>query len=260
MAALQPSAEGQRSPSEKKSFSQLFSQPATSPIKIQHVSVYKGEAAVIFSREDVDKLAAPFRWTLVGKFSHGRPSLEDTRKFFSSLNLKDQVSIGLMDYRHVLIKCTAEVDFIRIWMRGIWQLGKYPMRVFRWTREFHVHKESSLAPVWVDLPNLPIHYFDKHSLFSILSPVGRPLFLDSATAAGTRPSVARVCVEIDVSKQVVPRVWIAVEGESGFWQKIVPENLPSYCSYCWRLGHLSVDCKKNLTKPQSKRLQHGLNS
>ncbi|XP_071928030.1 uncharacterized protein [Coffea arabica] len=133
------------------------------------------------------------------------------------------------------------------------------MLVFRWTREFHVHKESSLVPVWVNLPNLPIHYFDKHSLFSILSPVGRPLFLDSATAAGTRPSVARVCLEIDVSKQVVPRIWVAVEGESGFWQKIVPENIPPYCSCCWRLGHLTLDCKKNLTemeKPQPKRLQH----
>ena len=217
MAALQPPAEGQGLFTEKKSFSQLFSQPSTSPIQIRQASVYKGEAAVIFSREDVNKLAVPFRWALVGKFSHGRPSLEDTRKFFASLNLKDQVSIVLMDYTHVLIKCTTEVDFNRIWTRGIWQLGKYPMRVFRWTREFHVHRKSSLVPVWVNLPNLPIHYFDKHSLFSILSPVGRPLFLDLATVAGTRPSVAKVCVEIDVSKHVIPRIWVAVEGESGFW-------------------------------------------
>nr|XP_027093532.1 uncharacterized protein LOC113713923 [Coffea arabica] len=127
------------------------------------------------------------------------------------------------------------------------------MRVFRWTREFHVQRESSLVPVWVTLLPLPIHYFDKHSLFSILSPVGRPLFLDLATAAGTRPSVARVCVEIDVAKLVVPRVWIAVEGESGFWQSIVPENIPPYCSICSRLGHSHVECKKNLDKVGSRQ-------
>ncbi|CDP20930.1 unnamed protein product [Coffea canephora] len=255
MAALQPSAEGQGlSPTKKKSFSQLFSQPATSPIHIQQASVYKGEAAVVFSKADADKLAAPFQWALVGKFSHGRPSLEDIRKFFASLNLKDHVSIGLMDYRHVLIKCMAEADFNRIWMRGIWQLGKYPMRVFRWTREFHVLRESSLAPVWVVLPALPIHYFDKHSLFSILSPVGRPLFLDSATAAGTRPSLARVCVELDVAKSFTQRVWVAVEGESGFWQRIVPENMPLYCSSCSRLGHSQEQCKKNVTEVGSRYL------
>ncbi|XP_027118292.2 uncharacterized protein [Coffea arabica] len=252
MAALQPSAEGQDSPIGKKSFSQLFSQPATSPIHIRQASVYKGEAAVVFSKADADKLAAPFQWALVGKFSHGRPSLEDIRKFFALLNLKDHVSIGLMDYRHVLIKCTTEADFNRIWMRGIWQLGKYPMRVFRWTREFHVLKESSLVPVWVDLPALPIHYFDKHSLFSIISPVGRPLFIDSATAAGTRPSLARVCVELDAAKVVIPRVWVAVEGESGFWQRIVPENMPPYCSYCSRLGHSHEQCKKNATENEPR--------
>ena len=83
MAALQPSAEGQGlSPTKKKSFSQLFSQPAISPIHIQQASVYKGEAAVVFSKADADKLATPFQWALVGKFSHGRPSLEDIRKFF----------------------------------------------------------------------------------------------------------------------------------------------------------------------------------
>ncbi|XP_071929043.1 uncharacterized protein [Coffea arabica] len=264
MAALQPSAEGQGSPTGKKTFSQLFSQPSTSPIQIRQATVYKGEAAVIFSRADVEKLAVPFRWALVGKFSHGRPSLEDIRKFFASLNLKDHISIGLMDYRHVLIKCSVEVDFNRIRTRGIWQLGNYPMRVFRWTREFHVQRESSLVPIWVELPNLPIHYFDKHSLFSILSPVGRPLFLDSATAAGTRPSVARVCVEIDVAKIVVPRILVAVEGESGFWQKIVPDNIPPYCSSCWRLGHSSSNCKNNVSKGelqyhnhQTNRLQQG---
>ena len=127
------------SPSAKKSFSQLFSQPTTSSIQIQPATLYKGEAAVVFSKADADRLAAPFRWALVGKFSHGRPALEDIRKFFAALNLRDHVSVGLMDYRHVLIKCATEADFNRIWTIGVWQLGKFPMRVFRWTRDFHVH-------------------------------------------------------------------------------------------------------------------------
>nr|XP_027071951.1 uncharacterized protein LOC113696766 [Coffea arabica] len=81
--------------------------------------------------------------------------------------------------------------------------------------DFHVHRESSLAPVWVSLPMLPIHFHDKHSLFSILAPVGRPLFVDTTTAAGTRPNVARACVEIDLLKPPCSRVWVAVEGEPG---------------------------------------------
>ncbi|XP_071933183.1 uncharacterized protein [Coffea arabica] len=228
MATLWPAVEGQAvTPTTKKSFSQLFSEPANSPIYLRPITTFKGEAAVVFSKEEADKLAAPFHWTLVGKFSHGRPSLEAMRKFFSSLNLKDHVSIGLLDYRHVLLRCAAEADFNRIWTRGLWHLGKHPTRVFKWTRDFHGHRESSLVSVWVSLPSLPIHYYDKHSLFSILSPVGMPLFLDSATVSGTRPSVARACVEIDLLKPLCSRVWVAVKGEGGFWQSIEVENLPS---------------------------------
>ena len=77
-----------------------------------------------------------------------------------------------------------------------------------------------------------------------LSPVGKPLFLDAAMVAGTRPSVARVCVEVDLVKPICLRVWVAVEGETGFWQQIVVEDLPSYCSKCWRLGHSIGNCKR----------------
>ncbi|XP_027122242.1 uncharacterized protein [Coffea arabica] len=255
MAALQPSAEGQgTSPSTRKSFSQLFSQPSSSPIQLRPATTYKGEATIIFSKEDADRLAAPFRWALVGKFSHGQPTLEDIRKFFASLDLRDHVSVGLMDYRHVLIKCTTETDFNRLWTQGIGHLGRFSMRVFRWRRDFHVQKESSLAPVWVTLPALPIHYFDKHSLFSILSPVGKPLFLDAATSAGTRPSVARVCVEVDLVKPICSQVWVAVEGEIGFWQQIIIEDLPSYCSVCWQLRHSVGDYKRNAEEFAARRV------
>nr|XP_027099133.1 uncharacterized protein LOC113718424 [Coffea arabica] len=256
--ALQPLGEGiAGSPTGKKSFSQLFTQPTNPQIQVRPVSTYKGEAAVVFSKEDMDRLAAPFRLALVGKFSHGWPPLEEIRKLFATLNLRDQLSVGLLDYRHVLLKCSAEADFNWLWTRGLWQIDKYPMRVFRWTREFHVHKESSLVPVWVSLPALPIHFHDKNSLFSILSPIRKPLFLDAATTTSTRPSVAKACVEIDLLKTLCSRVWVAVEGEGGFWQKVVMEDVPKYCLNCWRLGHSEEECRKNIaangaTKAQSQ--------
>ena len=90
------------------------------------------------------------------------------------------------------------------------------MRVFRWTRDFHLLKESFLPPVWVSLLALSIHYYDKYSLFSILTPVVKSLFLDLATATGTCPSVVRVRVEVDLMKPILLRVWVVVEGETSF--------------------------------------------
>ena len=61
-------------------------------------------------------------------------------------------------------------------------------------------------------------------------------------------------MELDVAKSFTQRVWVAVEGESGFWQRIVPENMPLYCSSCSRLGHSQEQCKKNVTEVGSRYL------
>ena len=52
---------------------------------------------VFFSPEDINRLASPFRMALVGKFSRGRPKLEEIRKFIHFLDLKDACSVGHMD-------------------------------------------------------------------------------------------------------------------------------------------------------------------
>ncbi|XP_027169583.1 uncharacterized protein LOC113769324 [Coffea eugenioides] len=118
------------------------------------------------------------------------------------------------------------------------------MRVFKWTSLFHVDKEPSIVPVWFSLPKLPIHFFKKECLFHVVSCLGRPLFMHAATTSLARPSVARVCVEVDLMQPLPKCVWVGVgTGDSeGFWQVLQPENLPIYCSFCFRQGHDMGGC------------------
>lgn len=81
----------------------------------------------------------------------------------------------------------------------------------------------------------------KSALCSIASAIGNPLRVDHATASVNRPSVARVLVEYDVSKPLLPRIWIG-EGESGFWQDVVFERVPAYCNSCKHLEHSVESC------------------
>ncbi|XP_027166481.1 uncharacterized protein LOC113766495 [Coffea eugenioides] len=211
--AAQPSGKGGQpsvSPSfQAKFFSALFSSSSQqrSPV-VAAVSTHRGEPAISFAREAIEAVAQPFCFSLVGKFARKRPLMEDIRKFFLSLDLKATFSIGLLDARHVLIRLHNEADFLRVWTRNVWYILGSPMRVFKWTPSFHVDKELLLVPVWFSLPKLPMHLFDKQCLFQIVSCLGRPLFIDAATAALSRPSVARVCVEIDLLKELPHRVWI----------------------------------------------------
>ncbi|KAG6497640.1 hypothetical protein ZIOFF_045544 [Zingiber officinale] len=74
------------------------------------------------------------------------------------------------------------------------------MRIFKWSPKFPYEAESSVIPVWIQLPDLPIHMFCKKGLFAAANIVGRPLKVDQATEDDSRLTMARVCVEIDLLK------------------------------------------------------------
>ena len=106
------------------------------------------------------------------------------------------------------------------------------MRILKWTNRFHVDRELPVAPVWIGFPRLPIHYFEHSTIFAIAGLVGYPLRIDSATATLRRPSIARVQVEVDLLDDHRDQVWISVEGETGFWQKVEYDRIPDYCQHC----------------------------
>ncbi|KAI3447060.1 hypothetical protein Pfo_003725 [Paulownia fortunei] len=78
-------------------------------LSIGVVSKHNGKDILEFSDTEIDKLAEPFKFALVGKFS------------------------------------TTSL-------------------IFKWSPEFEPNIESSIAPVWIQLPGLPIHLFDKRAL------------------------------------------------------------------------------------------------
>ncbi|KAL0927253.1 hypothetical protein M5K25_001416 [Dendrobium thyrsiflorum] len=83
------------------------------------------------------------------------------------------------------------------------------------------------------------------SLASILHGIGllfgNPLKVDNATAVGLRTSVARVLVEIDVTKKFTDKIWLGPKN-FGYFQQVVLEDLPLFYDKCNRLGHSSDSC------------------
>ncbi|KAJ8768321.1 hypothetical protein K2173_021474 [Erythroxylum novogranatense] len=159
------------------------------------------EPTISFKKQHVQRLAQPFQWTLVGKFSYGynkqnpklgRPSGEELQKYLEAFDFRRDLKVGLLNNRHLLIHFKLMEDFLCMFSRPVWYIRGHAMRVLKWDEHFHVDRESSLVPVWISLPRLPIHFFDKSALFAICSVVGCPLRIDSATASLKRPSMARV--------------------------------------------------------------------
>lgn len=217
------------------------------------IGLLKGKPSVSFNKQHVLDLAAPFKRSLVGKFSQGRPKLEDIHSYMVSLDLRGQFQIGLLDSRHVILNLQCDEDYHRIYSRMVWYVGDSVMRIFKWTTNFHVDKESPIVPVWIELEKLPIFLFQRDALFTIASTVGLPLRLDSATVELRKPSVARILVEINLLKDRPDSIWIGLGEEDGFWQKIKYCNVPDYCPFCWHVGHAQDQCHvKNPTLRQTQ--------
>ncbi|VFQ90282.1 unnamed protein product [Cuscuta campestris] len=116
------------------------------------------------------------------------------------------------------------------------------MIVTKWSPNLKPAEDSPIVPVWITIPNLPIHLHDQKALFSITSALGKPLKVDHATLNFSRPHAARVCIELDVSKTLHQRIHIKHVEEDLFFQ-VIYEDPPPFCSSCLKLGHHLSSCK-----------------
>ncbi|KAG6491488.1 hypothetical protein ZIOFF_052839 [Zingiber officinale] len=168
---------------------------------------------------------------------------------FKGLGLSITYNIRFLRAGHIFLHLTSIEDMARIWTRGVWRIGGSILRIFKWTPHFSYEAESSLVPVWVQFPDLPVHMFNKNCVFSMARIVGCPIKIDEATADGSRLFMARACVEIDLLKPRVEQFLIGI-GEEHRMQRVVYERTPEYCQYCRHLGHAEADCYVAGNKPR----------
>lgn len=142
--------------------------------------------------------------------------------------------------RHVLLNLELEEDYSRIWVRQTWYVSG---RVFLdGPLIFGVPRSRRLFHFGYLYLFLLVHYIQcKQALCSITGAIKKPLRVDHVIAVVIRPSVARVLIEFDVSKPSIPRIWIGTY-KSGFWQEVIFEQFPAYCTTCKHFGHLDGEC------------------
>ncbi|KAL0416182.1 UNVERIFIED_CONTAM: hypothetical protein Slati_3450100 [Sesamum latifolium] len=159
---------------------------------------FMGELGIIYSSEETGFLAARLKFMLVGKFSHGLPNLNFLRLRIVKLGLKGNVTVGRLKFKHVLIRLINDEDLSRLWLRA--------------------------------------HLFEKNALFTLAAKIGKPLRIDEPMADMSRPDLARVCVEINLTAPKVQAVFLHIEGKT-YRQQVIYENCPPYCTSCNHLGH-----------------------
>ncbi|KAI3465772.1 hypothetical protein Pfo_022435 [Paulownia fortunei] len=180
------------------------------------------------------------------------PSFKQLHHHFAVLKLSGDHSVRVLNSKHILIILSNDADYARLWLRRIWFFEGLPMRLFKWSPQFDPKVESAIVPVWIRLPELPAHLFEKPALKAIAELIGKPLRVDEPTANKTRLSVARIYVEIDLRNALKESVYLGI-GSQMFLQKIIYENVPRYCSDCKHLGHDSSACYGNGNVPRPSK-------
>ncbi|KAG8382267.1 hypothetical protein BUALT_Bualt05G0059000 [Buddleja alternifolia] len=204
-------------------------------------ALFNGRKTIFLSKEDDDFMAAPFQYALVGKFSHGYPSMQRLRSKFETLGLNKGFKIGILDHKHVWIRLFDPNDYARIWMKQTWYFDGFPMRVLKWTSEFNPNEESPIMPIWIKIFGLRPHWFHRQFLYHVASMIGKPLKLDEATTDIANPMVARICVELNVLDKLQPDIPIQINGKTIFL-KVQYEGIPQYCKICRHRGHSMAAC------------------
>ncbi|KAL0313425.1 UNVERIFIED_CONTAM: hypothetical protein Sradi_5741800 [Sesamum radiatum] len=69
---------------------------------------YKGEPSIIYSSEETEYLASRSKFSPVGKFPHGLPNLNFLQNRISKLGLKGTVTVGRLNFKHVMIRLTND--------------------------------------------------------------------------------------------------------------------------------------------------------
>ncbi|KAF8394103.1 hypothetical protein HHK36_020308 [Tetracentron sinense] len=207
------------------------------------IAVFQGEPALFLTLDESAKLAAPLKLSLVAKYSYGRPSFPAIREFFKlNYHLKFDYHIGVIDSRHLLIRFSVEEDYLTIYLKEYCYINGLLLRFIKWTPNFSAGIEPSIVPVWISLPNLPLHLFQEQILRSIGSAAGKVLCIDGPTKMLTRPNKVRLCVDLDITKSKPSHIWLGI-GAAGRWQQIIYEKEIAYCSYCSRQGHSELVCR-----------------
>lgn len=131
---------------------------------------------MLFTPVEVEQLNKQRDNTLIMKFSAGRPKLYEIRAHIAAeWQLSSPPAVGLIDPRHVTLHMASAADTQKALSRPTNKVKNCLFRLFRWSPNFEIGKDSSMVAVWVKLFNLPLKFYNESALIRIGSALGTML-------------------------------------------------------------------------------------
>ncbi|CAL1352221.1 unnamed protein product [Linum trigynum] len=205
--------------------------------------LFGGEPELKVSDKFKDRLCSPWKKTLVVRLLGRSISYA---YLCSQLRWKwrptGRLDILDLNDRTFLVTFQNDQDFLHALTGGPWTILDHYLVVHQWSPSFRTtDKPHKSVVAWIQLPELPVHFYHREVLFALGNLIGRTVKLDYHTENMERGKFARIAVELDMTKPLATRIWL-----DGFWQTVLYENLPEICFECGRIGHTEESCPKKV--------------
>lgn len=123
---------------------------------------------------------------------------------------------------------------------GPWMVLGHYITITKWRPNFTPSETTAMNTlVWVRFPQLPLEMFLEKTLRGMGDTIGRTVKVDMTTTDVTRGCFARVCIELDLRKSLIPTVMII-----GRVIHVEYEGLPKICFSCGLYGYGTTTCLK----------------
>ncbi|KAF5182809.1 zinc ion binding / nucleic acid binding protein [Thalictrum thalictroides] len=123
-------------------------------------------------------------------------------------------------------------------------------RVFiisNWSPEIEAQRDYiTSVPIWAKILDLPKELWTDDGISYAASLIGNPKCMDELTAKRKRLSFARVCVEVDVSRELPKTISLKI-GQKFYICKVEYPWIPLSCSKCKRFGHSDKKCHSKVS-------------
>lgn len=198
-----------------------------------------------FTTEELTKLYQPWKQTLIIQTVGYTKSIVNIEKHLQGLGeikgaLK-RVELGKGCY---IIKTENGEDYTIAIAGGPWLLFNYYLAIQQWKPDFEPSTDGfKNMAIWVQLPELPIEYYETQALLKIGKGIGKPIKIDWHTSQAKTGKYARMCIEIDTSKPLTKSLKIGRRK-----QRITYEISSEFCYKCGKVGHLDAVCQKTPTE------------
>jgi hypothetical protein len=182
---------------------------------------------------------------LVGQFTGLWPSPKTIEKWVGknwAPLIKNNVTSYFLGRGYFMFEFTSKEDKELIFRNGPYFMGPQGLYLNKWTLDFDPAVDvPSAVPVWVRLPNLPVHCWNWDSLKHIGNALGK--FIDR-TDNKDQYDCARICVEVDLEVGLPEAIKINVDSWTHV-QKLDYEQLPFKCRKCHVYDHFARGCPTN---------------